>query len=144
MVPSRTVTLLAADIPLRDRLRLDVELTEWQPSQSGPVGRAEFACGSNLVHQSVPLATLYAARFDGLRPIERPAENSRRRPFAVSLLPLGPVDKCDVLFLERKQRVRLRQIGKDNLRMHFGIGHDVCHSRLAPALVHRRVTGLTG
>lgn len=107
MVPSRTVTLLAADIPLRDRLRLDVVVDR----MAAVTERSSWARRVCLrVECGPPIRTAS----DVIRPPDLMAyvQLSAQRKIVVadllkvSLLPLGPVDKCDVLFLERKQGVR--------------------------------------
>src|SRR5579864_6030676 len=145
MLASRTVTLFASYVPFGDSLSLDVVVDRVAAVAQGagrPGGvrlRIELCPPIRSIRHVVgspdPMAYI---------PLGAEREVVVTNFLKVSLLPFGAINKCNVLFLESHQRIGLREIGKDDLRVHLRVGDNVSHPRLAPALVHCRMAGLTG
>src|SRR5579863_5652294 len=140
MIAPRAVAALAADVPLRDRLGLDVVVHRMTAvaqragrplhivrriKLSPPVGIILDEVAAKKLVRDVPRHRLRIVVVTDLRKI--------------ALLPYAAIDQGDVFLFERHQRIRLGEIGQDSLGMFLGIAHDIRHRRLLPARVYFRV-----
>ena len=123
VLAARSVASLAADVPLGDRLRLDV-VVDRVTAVAERSGRPLACCRPD---RTAPTSRCSAATKYGAPDLVRHVPLRRQRKVVVAdlreiaLLPLRSVDERDVVELERQERIRLREIGNDGLRMQFRI-----------------------
>src|SRR5580700_12352908 len=62
----------------------------------------------------------------------------------VTLFPLATVHEGNIVLREFHKRIRFGEIGKNGVRVNFGVTDDISHSRFPPTLVDGGVTGFAG
>lgn len=131
---TRPMTLLAADIPFRHRLGLDVVVDGMTPI-------AKRAGGTLHVIDRIKRCPPIRIGRNEIRPPNFmrhiPLRTERIIIVAslgkIALLPFAAIDESDVVFRELHQWIGLLQIGNDRIGMRPGIPDNIRHARLTPA-----------
>jgi len=143
MQTARPMALLAAYIPLRHMLGLNVIVHRMTPITGRPGRPVKI---TRAIKRQPPVRSR-------LRVIRQPSTllhvPLRRQRIVVvpalrkkSLLPPAPIHKRNIIEPEGDERIRMSKIRKHSLRMLLRIAHNICHPSLFPSLVRCRVASL--